>query len=112
MFLMLSLINELSKTKKELESLQPDDRMSLVVAINRAVSAIAMSAGGWQQFLTDAMTLEKFDRAKLTSFFEYFKQEAIRQLEFDVQVLTENADIIGPMFPRSTVAPRPRGAYA
>jgi hypothetical protein len=58
------------------------------------------------------MTLEKFDKAKLTSFFEYFKQEAIRQLEFDVQVLTENADIIGPMFPRSTVAPRPRGAYA
>lgn len=107
---MLPLINELSKIKKELESLQPDDRMSLLVAINRAVSAIAMSAGGWQQFLTDPITLEKFDKAKLTSFFDYFKQEAIRQLEFDVQVLTENANIISPRFPPS-VAQRPRGAY-
>ena len=107
---MISLVNELSKTKKELESLHPDDRMGLVVAINRAVSAIAMSAGGWQQFLTDAITLEKFDKAKLTSFFEYFKQEAIKQLEFDVQVLTENADIISPIFPRPA-AERPRGAY-
>ncbi len=106
----MSLVNELSKTKKDLESLQPGDRMSLVVGTNRAVSAMAMSAGGWQQFLTDVATLEKFDMAKLKEFYDYFKQEAITQLEFDIQVLTENANIINPMF-TSPVAERPRGAY-
>jgi hypothetical protein len=108
---MMPLVNELSKMKEDLELLQPDDRMSLLVAISRAVNAIAMSAGGWQQFLSDATTLEKFDKAVLTSFYDYFRQEAIKQLEFDVKVLTEYASIIGAsLHPQGTQ--RPRGAYA
>jgi hypothetical protein len=107
---MIALVNELSKMKEDLERLQPDDRMSLLVAINRAVNAIAMSAGGWQQFLSDAITLEKFDKAVLTSFYDYFRQEAIRQLEFDVEVLTEYANVIGEALPPQGTQ-RPRGAY-
>jgi hypothetical protein len=107
---MLPLVNELSKMKKEIESLQPNDRMSLLVAISRAVNAMAMSAGGWQQFLSDTITLEKFDQATLTSFFDYFKREATRQLEFDVKVLTEYANIISPSLP-SQATQLPRGAY-
>jgi len=107
---MMSLVNELSKTKKDLESLQPGDRMGLLVGIDRAVSSIALSAGGWQQFLTDTVTLEKFDKAKLTSFYEYFKQQAIKQLEFDIQVLTQNANIISPIFPSSATR-RSHSAY-
>jgi len=107
---MMSLVNELSKMKEDLEQLHPGDRMSLVVAINRAVNAIATSAGGWQQFLSDAITLEKFDRAVLTSFYDYIRREAIRQLEFDVKVLTEHADIIGASLPPQG-AQRARGAY-
>ena len=108
---MMPLVNELSKMKADLERLQPDDRMSLLVAINRAVNAIAMSAGGWQQFLSDTITLEKFDKAVLASFYGYFRQEAIRQLDFDVKVLTEYASIIGEALPPQG-AQRPRGAYA
>jgi hypothetical protein len=107
---MESLINELSRTKKELESLQPADRMSLSVAINRSVNAIAMSAGGWQQFLSDPITLEKFDQATLAEFFEYFRQRAIRQLEFDVQVLTDYAKIISATFSQQ-VNQGPQGKY-
>jgi hypothetical protein len=107
---MESLINDLSRMKKELESLQPEDRMSLLVAVNRAVAAIGMSAGGWQQFLSDIITLEKFDQATLKGFFDYFRQEAIRQLEFDLKTLTEHAQVIGASLP-SQVTRRPRVAY-
>ena len=107
---MTALVNELSKMKEDLELLQPHDRMSLLVAISRAVNAIAMSAGGWQQFLSDATTLEKFDKAVLMSFYEYFRQEAIKQLEFDVKVLTEYSSIIGASLPPQGPQ-RPRGAY-
>jgi hypothetical protein len=107
---MMQLVNELSSMKKELESLQPNDRMSLLVAISRTVNAIAMSAGGWQQFLSDTMTLEKFDQAALMTFFDYFKQEATKQLEFDIKVLTEYANVIGPTLP-SQATQLPRGAY-
>jgi len=108
---MMALVNELSKIKQDLELLQPNDRMGLVVAISRSVNAIALSAGGWQQFLSDATTLEKFDKAVLTSFYEYFRQEAIKQLQFDVKVLTEYASIIGASLPPQGTQ-RPRGAYA
>ncbi len=107
---MESLINDISRMKKELESLQPEDRMSLLVAVNRAVNAIAMSAGGWQQLLTDIITLEKFDQATLKSFFDHFMQEAIRQLEFDLKALTEHAQVISGRLPPQ-VAQRPRVAY-
>jgi hypothetical protein len=85
--------------RKELETLQPEDRMSLFLAVNRAVDAVAMSTGGWRQLLSDATTLEKFDEPALRSFFDYFRQEAVRQLEFDVNVLTKYADIIGARLP-------------
>jgi len=107
---MMPLVNQLSKMKEDLELLHPDDRMSLLVAITRAVNAMALSAGGWQQFLSDAITLEKFDKAVLTSFYDYFRQEAIKQLDFDVKVLTEYANIIEPSLPPQG-AQRPRGAY-
>jgi len=96
---MESLISYLSRMRKELETLQPEDRMSLFVAVNRAVEAVAISAGGWRQLLSDATTLEKFDEPALRSFFHYFRQEAARQLEFDVSVLTKYADIIGARLP-------------
>ncbi len=108
---MVPLIDELSKMKKELESLQPEDRMGLAVGIGRAVGAIAMSAGGWQQFLTDTVTLEKFDKNTLASIFDYFKQQATRQLEFDIKILKENANIIIPRLPEPPTQ-LPRGAYS
>jgi hypothetical protein len=107
---MESLVNDISRMKKELESLQPEDRMSLLVAVNRAVNAIAMSAGGWQQLLTDIVTLEKFDQATLKNFFDHFMQEAIRQLEFDLKTLTEHGQVISESLPPQ-VAQRPRVAY-
>lgn len=107
---MESLINYLSGMKKELENLQPEDRMSLFVAMNRAVDAIAMSAGGWRQLLSDTTTLEKFDEAALRSFCDYFRQEAVRQLEFDLKVLTEHADVIDARLPLQPPQ-RPRVAY-
>jgi hypothetical protein len=107
---MESLINYLSATKKEFETLQPGDRMSLFVAMTRAVDAVAMSAGGWRQLLSDTMTLEKFDEPTLRSFFDYFREQAIRQLEFDASVLTKFADIIGARLPLQPTQ-RPRVAY-
>jgi hypothetical protein len=107
---MEQLINDLSRVKKELESLKPEDRMGLLVAVNRAVNAIATSAGGWQQFLTDIVMLEKFDEATLKSFFDYFMQTAIRQLDFDLKALTEHAQVISGNLPRQ-ITRRPRVAY-
>ena len=107
---MESLINDLSKVKKELESLRAEDRMSLLVAVNRSVNAIASSALGWQHFLTDITTLEKFDEVTLKNFCDHFRQQAIRQLEFDVKALTEHAQVISAVFPPE-VAQRPRAAY-
>jgi hypothetical protein len=107
---MIALVSELSKLKEDLERLQPDDRMSLLVAIDRAVNAIAMSAGGWQQFLSDTLTLEKFDKSVLIGFYDYFRQEAIRQLEFDLKVLTEYASVIGEALPPQRTQ-RLQGAY-
>jgi hypothetical protein len=107
---MESLINDLSRIRKELESLQPEDRMSLLVAVNRAVNTMAMSAGGWQQLLTDIPTLEKFDQATLKSFFDHFRQQAIRQLDFDLKALTEHAQVISPRLPPQ-LTQRPRVAY-
>lgn len=107
---MESLINDLSRIRKELESLQPEDRMSLLVAVNRAVNAIAMSAGGWQQLLTDITTLEKFDQTTLKNFFDHFRQQAIRQLDFDLKALTEHAQVISPRLP-AQLTQRPRVAY-
>ena len=109
-FLMESLISDLSRMKKELETLQPGDRMSLLVALNHAVNAIAMSAGGWQQLLTDMITLEKFDQTTLKSFFDYFRQQAIRQLEFDLKTLTDHAQVISARLPPQ-LTQRPRVAY-
>jgi superfamily I DNA/RNA helicase len=99
---MESLISYLSRMRRELETLQPEDRMSLFVAVTRAVDAVAMSAGGWRQLLNDTTTLEKFDEPALRRFFLYFREEAVRQLEFDVAVLTEYADIIGARLPLQT----------
>jgi hypothetical protein len=96
---MESLTSYLSRMRKELETLEPEDRMSLFVAVNRAVDAVAMSAGGWRQLISDATMLEKFDEPALRSFFDYFRQEAVRQLEFDINVLTQHADIIGARLP-------------
>jgi hypothetical protein len=107
---MESLINYLSGIKKELETLQPQDRMSLFVAVSRSVDAVAVSAGGWRQLLNDTGTLEKFDEATLRSFFDYFREQAIRQLEFDASVLTKYADLIGARLPLRPVQ-RPRVAY-
>jgi superfamily I DNA/RNA helicase len=107
---MESLINYLSATKKEFETLQPEDRMSLFVAVTRAVDAVAMSTGGWRQLLSDTTTLEKFDEHTLRSFFDHFREQAIRQLEFDASVLTKYADIIGARLPLQP-AQRPRVAY-
>jgi hypothetical protein len=107
---MESLINYLSGMKKELGNLQPEDRMSLFVGVSRSVDAIAMSVGGWRQLLSDTTTLEKFDEAALRRLFDYFRQEAVRQLEFDANVLTEYADIIGARLPIQP-AKRPRIAY-
>jgi hypothetical protein len=104
---MESLISYLSRMRKELETLQPEDRMSLFVAVNRAVDAVAVSAGGWRQLISDATILEKFDEPALRSFFDYFRQEAVRQLEFDVKVLTEHADIIGARLPLQPPQPPP-----
>ena len=107
---MESLIDSLSREKKELEMLQPEDRLSLFVGMNRAVNAIAMSAGGWQQFMSDTATLEKFDKTTLKNFFDYLRREAIQQLEFDLKVLTEHANIISTGLPLQ-VSSRLRGAY-
>jgi hypothetical protein len=107
---MESLINYLSGMKKELETLEPQDRMSLFVGVSRAVDAVAVSAGGWRQLLSDTATLEKFDEPTLRSFFDYFRQQAVRQLEFDASVLTKYADVIGARLPLRP-AQRPRVAY-
>ena len=96
---MESLINYLSATRRELENLQPKDRMSLFVAMSRALDAVAMSAGGWRQLVGDTATLEKFDEHALRSFFEHFKEQAVRQLEFDTDALSKYADIIGARLP-------------
>jgi hypothetical protein len=80
------------------------------VALSRAVDAVAISAGGWRQLLNDTATLEKFDEPTLRSFFDYFKEQAVRQLEFDASVLSEYADIIGARLPLQA-AQRPRVAY-
>jgi hypothetical protein len=107
---MESLINDLSRVKKGLESLQAEDRMSLLLGVSQSVNAIASSAAGWQHFLTDITTLEKFDHATLKNFFDHFRQQAIRQLEFDVKTLTEHAQVISESFPPQ-VAERPKVAY-
>jgi len=107
---MESLINDLARVKRELESLKPEDRMSLLVGVNRSVNAIAMSAGGWQQLLSDVITLEKLDQAALKSFFDYFRQEAIRQLEFDLKALADHAQVISARLPPQLIQ-RPRVAY-
>jgi hypothetical protein len=107
---MESLAKDLSRMKKELETLQPEDRMSLFVAVSPAVDAVAMSAGGWRQLLSDTTTLEKFDEPALRSFFDHFRKQAVRQLEFDASVLTEYADIIGARLPLRP-AERRRLAY-
>jgi hypothetical protein len=107
---MESLINFLSATKKELDNLQPEDRMSLFVAMSHALDAIAMSAGGWRQLLGDTTTLEKFDEPALRNFFEHFRRQAVRQLEFDADVLAKYADVIGARLPLQP-AQRPWATY-
>ena len=107
---MESLVNDLSRMKKELDKLQPEDRMGFLVGVNRAVDALAMSSRGWQQFLTDVVLLEKFDEATLKSFFDYFRGEAIRQLEFDLKALTDHAQLISASLPPQ-IAQHPRVAY-
>ena len=85
--------------------------MGLFVAVSRAVDAVAMSAGGWRQLLNETTTLEKFDEPALRSFFDHFREQAIRQLEFDIDALKQYADIIGARLPIQP-GQRPRVTYA
>lgn len=93
-----SLLSQLDGIRRSLESLSPTDRLGYLSGCIQCVAAIAMSAGGWQQFLANHTAITQFGESALRSFFEGLRRMALDQLSFDMAVIQEHSRLIEAIF--------------
>ncbi len=74
----------LMKIQKEIDGLNPTDRLSHVSGIVMCISAINNSMIGWSKWLISPSVMNKFSEQELKKIFEYFKALSINILEEDM----------------------------
>lgn len=71
---------------KQLEKIEPKDRLSLCSGIVSCNFALARSVNGWTSWLADPRTMELMTEEELQEIFGEFRKFAITFLKLDMEV--------------------------
>jgi len=78
-------INKVKETIKEIESIDPKDRLEYVNGINKCNKAILASYMGWNAWLTNPSIMSGFNEDELKQILSEFKEIATKILRNDVK---------------------------
>jgi hypothetical protein len=70
---------------REIDNLDPEDRLELVSAISRCNYTIAGSVNGWAKWISDPSIMSKFTEENLRTILDEFKKVALPLLKNDIK---------------------------
>ena len=79
--------------KKNLESLEPKDRLGYVDGCVQSLLVVNQSISGWMQWLSNPTKMSKFPEDELKNFYEFLKKFAVNFVDFDIKVTEKDEEI-------------------
>ena len=78
-------IKNLEKEIEKIQNWKPKDRLAKVAFLTYLNASVASSVTGWNSWLTNALTMEKFTDKELEDLVKDFEAVALAFLELDLK---------------------------
>jgi len=82
---MTDWIKEVEKEKSKIRKWKLEDRLSYLAKLTFMNGTIASSVAGWQQWLSNAITMQNFSEKELAKLVEEFEEITLAFLDLDIK---------------------------
>jgi len=82
---MTDWIKEVEKEKEKIKKWKTEDRLSYLAKLTFMNGTVASSVAGWQQWLSNAITMQNFSEEELKKLVDEFEKIALAFLDLDIK---------------------------
>ncbi len=82
---MTDWIKEVEKEKEKIKKWKIEDRLSYLAKLTFMNGTVASSVAGWQQWLSNAITMQNFSEEELKKLVDEFEKITLAFLDLDIK---------------------------